>query len=138
MKIKKLLFVFLALTTAYFNSAYSAGKLNDKEIQYLKQLRDKAQKSDLAYQILESLTTEVGPRMAGTEGDARAVKWAENKFEQLGFDKVWKEPVTFPSWQRGEEYAEILSPFPQRVFVTALGNSVGTGAEGVQIGRAHV
>ncbi len=132
MKTIKLITIALILTAGCLKDVQSAGKLNDQEVNYLKQLRDKAQASDLAYQILESLTTEVGPRMAGTEGDARAVAWAEKKFQELGFDKIWKEPVTFPSWNRGDEYAEILSPFPQKVFVTALGNSVGTGEQGIR------
>ncbi len=132
MKIINFLSCVLLSVLFHANTVYAAGKLSSEELEYLEQLRDKAYSSDLAYQILESLTTEVGPRMAGTEGDARAVAWAEDKFKQLGFDKVWKEPVTFPSWHRGEEYAEILSPFPQKVMVTALGNSVGTGEQGVR------
>ncbi|MCM2338817.1 MAG: peptidase M28 family protein, partial [Lysobacter sp.] len=52
-------------------------------------LRETALASDLGYRITESLTTEVGPRMAGSEGDARAVAWAQAKFRELGYDKVW-------------------------------------------------
>lgn len=37
------------------------------------QLADKALQSNRAWEILESLTTEVGPRLAGTEADKRAV-----------------------------------------------------------------
>ena len=38
------------------------------------ELRDKAMSNTLAYDILESLTTEVGARMAGTPQDAMAVE----------------------------------------------------------------
>mgnify|MGYP006179284355 CR=1 FL=1 len=62
-------------------------------------------------------------RMAGTPADARAVAWAKAKFEALGFDKVYLEPVTFPVWLRHRERAEILAPFPQPLVVTALGGS---------------
>ena len=44
---------------------------------------------------------------AGSEADARAVAWAEAKFKALGFDKVWKEPVTFPKWERRSEHAAV-------------------------------
>ncbi len=125
---KNWVFIFAAILSFGVN----AEALTDAEMKYIEQLRVKAQKSNLGYEILESLTTEVGPRMAGTEGDARAVKWAEDKFKELGFDKVWKEPVTFPSWSRGVEVAEVITPFPQKMYVTALGNSVGTGEEGVR------
>ncbi|OYW95024.1 MAG: hypothetical protein B7Z18_04100, partial [Alishewanella sp. 32-51-5] len=47
---------------------------------------------DLAYNLVESLTVEVGPRLAGSEADLRSVVWAEQHFKQLGFDKVWREP----------------------------------------------
>ncbi len=115
----------------------AAGKLTEKEMAHAAKLRDAAKKSDLAYEILESLTTEVGPRMAGTPGDARAVAWAMDKFKTLKFDKVYKEPVTFTAWHRGTETAEILAPFPQPIMVTALGNSVGTGEEGIRGEIAH-
>lgn len=79
-----------------------------------------------AWNIVESLTTEVGPRMAGSAADARAVEWAKAKFRELGYDKVYTEPVTFPVWHRGVERAEVVSPFPQPLAITALGGSVGT------------
>lgn len=131
---KKLLIVALSSLAI---GCHAAGALTESEMRHAAELRDKAKKSDLAYQILESLTTEVGPRMAGTPGDARAVKWAEDKFKQLGFDKVYKEPVTFTTWHRGDEFAEVIAPFPQKLMITALGNSIGTGAEGIRGEIAH-
>lgn len=89
-------------------------------------LRDQAMAGTEAWDLVESLTTEVGPRLAGTPADARAVAWAKAKFESLGFDRVWLEPVTFPVWLRGHERAEVLVPFPQPLVITALGGSVGT------------
>jgi Zn-dependent M28 family amino/carboxypeptidase len=105
---------------------------SEKELQTAAWLRDTAKLDSSSYRILESLTTEVGPRMAGSAGDARAVAWAEAKFKELGFDKVWKEPVTFPTWTRGVETAEIISPFAQPLVITALGGSVGTAPEGLR------
>ncbi len=89
-------------------------------------LRDGALQKNDAYGLLESLTTEIGPRMAGSAADAKAVAWAEQKFKALGYDKVTLQPVTFPLWQRGHEKAEVLSPFPQKLSITALGGSIGT------------
>ncbi len=65
--------------------------------------RARAGQPTLGYEITESLTTEVGPRLAGSEADARAVAWAQAKFKALGFDRVWLEPVTFPKWERRSE-----------------------------------
>jgi Zn-dependent M28 family amino/carboxypeptidase len=97
----------------------------------LAKLRDHALASGLAWRLVASLTTEIGPRPAGSEADKRAVAWAVKNMKDLGFDKVWKEPVSFPTWVRGREEARILSPFPQPLHVTALGFSVGTGSEGM-------
>lgn len=105
---------------------------SERELQTAAWIRDAAGDDNKSYAIVESLTTEVGPRMAGTEADLRAVAWAEAKFKELGFDKVWKEPVTFPTWQRGVERAEVLAPFPQPLVITALGGSVATPAGGLQ------
>ncbi|MGQ4661534.1 M28 family peptidase [Lysobacter sp. F6437] len=88
-------------------------------------LRETALASDLGYRITESLTTEVGQRLAGSEADARAVAWAEAKFEALGYDKVWTEPVTFPKWERRSESAHVLGPHSQALAITALGGSPG-------------
>lgn len=85
----------------------------------------------LAYQLTESLTTEVGPRIAGSPADQRAVDWAVKNFKQLGFDKVWTEQFTTPYWQRGMARLEIVQPFPQSLVLTALGGSVGTSEQGI-------
>ena len=87
------------------------------------QLRGQALRDDTGWQVVKSLTTEVGPRMGGSEGDARAVDWAVAKFEELGFDKVWTEPVTFPKWERRSESARVLGSFAQPLHITALGGS---------------
>ncbi len=94
-------------------------------------LRDQALASDLAWQLVSSLTTEVGPRSAGSDGDRRGVEWALAAMKRLGFENVRSEPVTVPHWVRGEETGEILAPYRQKVLLTALGGSVGTPEEGV-------
>ena len=94
-------------------------------------LRDAALGDTLAYEITEGLTTEIGPRMAGTEAEARARTWAVAKLKSLGFSNVRVETFDMPVWVRGEERAEIVSPFPQKLAVTALGNSGATPAAGL-------
>ncbi|KKL03032.1 peptidase M28 family protein [Rheinheimera mesophila] len=87
---------------------------------------------DLAYQLVESLTVEVGPRIAGSEADRRAVQWALNKFTQLGYDKVWTEEFDMPGWTRGQASLEVVSPFAQPFVLTSLGGSVGTPKAGIR------
>src|SRR6056297_3613619 len=85
----------------------------------------------LALELVTSLTTEIGPRLAGTAQEARARDWAVDQLEKLGFSNVRVEPFAVPLWVRGDERAEILEPFPQPLAVTALGGSTATGPEGV-------
>ncbi|WP_202844150.1 M28 family peptidase [Luteimonas saliphila] len=92
-------------------------------------LRERALADDTGWKIVESLTTEVGPRLAGSEADARAVAWAQAKFRELGFDRVWIEPVRFPTWERRSEHAAVLGENAQPVVVTALGGSPGGTVE---------
>ena len=89
-------------------------------------LQAQAMEDELAWSLLASLTTDVGPRMAGTPGDALAVAWAQERMRELGFDRVWVEPVEFPLWQRRSEAAAIVSPRRQAMAVTALGGSPPT------------
>jgi carboxypeptidase Q len=95
------------------------------------QLRDQALTNQLAYELTESLTTEVGARLAGSPGDAKAVAWGKAKFESLGFDQVTLEPVTFERWTRGEETAEIIAPYPHKLAITALGRTLPTPDSGI-------
>src|SRR3982750_3834972 len=95
-------------------------------------LRDDALENDhYAWDIVEGLTTEVGQRLAATEAEARARDWAVRKLKALGFSNVHVEPFDMPGWVRGAESAEIVSPFPQRLVIAALGYSGSTGPEGV-------
>ena len=96
-------------------------------------LRDAALAGDtIAWDMAEGLTTEVGQRMAGTEAEARARTWAVRHLTGLGFSNVHVEPFDMQVWVRGAEHAEIVSPFPQSLIVTALGNSAATPASGIE------
>jgi carboxypeptidase Q len=95
-------------------------------------LRDAALKGTKAWDVVSSLTTEVGPRSAGSPGDRLAVAWALRTLQGLGFSNVHAEKVTVPHWVRGAEAGEITAPYPQRVVLTALGGSVGTRAAGIE------
>jgi hypothetical protein len=91
-----------------------------------------ARRDSVGYDILSSLTTEIGPRSAGTDAEARARQWAVDKLQALGFQNVRVEPFDVPLWRRGEEHAEIVAPFPQPLTITALGGSASTGPQGVE------
>lgn len=99
----------------------------------LEEVRSTALNSDeIAYDIVEGLTTEIGPRQGGTEAEARARTWSVAKLKSLGFDNVRIEEYQMPTWVRGEETAEIIAPFTHKLAVTALGNSGSTDDKGLE------
>lgn len=111
------------------------GEPGDESRRVARTLADQALTSDLAYEITRSLTTEVGPRLAGTEAEARARDWAVRKLTQLGFENVRVEPFELRVWTRGEsvhEEAAIVAPYPQPLFATSLGGAAGTPEAGVE------
>ncbi|MCR6625070.1 MAG: M28 family peptidase [Pseudoxanthomonas sp.] len=116
--------LLLALTFAVpALAAQRETRIPDAALVTATQLREQALADDTGWKVVESLTTEIGPRLAGSEADAKAVAWAEAKFKALGFDKVWLEPVTFPKWVRRSEHAVVLGEHAQPLTVTALGGS---------------
>jgi len=46
-----------------------------------------------AYDITESLTTEIGPRVGGSPQEALAREWAVAKFKEIGLQNVRIEPL---------------------------------------------
>ena len=96
-------------------------------------LRDKALGDDTAYGIVEGITTEVGPRMDGTEAEGRARTWAVARLKALGFRNVHVEPFQLPVWIRGTESASVVAPYPQALRLVGLGNSGATPPGGLTL-----
>ena len=95
-------------------------------------VRDRALKDTTAYDYVESVSVEVGPRLAGSEAAARARDWAVAKLTALGFSNVHVEPFPITAWLRGPEEAEIVAPHLQKLAIIGLGGSVPTPPDGVE------
>jgi len=120
---------------ATLTSAHAADKsltLAKADLTATNTLRERGLADDTGWRLVESLTTEVGPRSAGSSGDAAAVAWAQREMQRLGFANVRTMDVTVPHWVRGDAQFAVLSPWPQPMPVLALGGSVGTGADGIE------
>lgn len=86
----------------------------------------------IAWDFVEGITTEVGPRQAGTEAEKRGREWAVKWLKKQGFQNVAIEPFMMETWIPGDLHrAEIISPFPQPFVVQPLGGSASTGPEGI-------
>ncbi len=123
----------IALPLAAFAQApaQDAFVLDKRLVARAEALRDAALDDPLAFELVASLTTEVGPRLAGSAGDIAAVRWAEQKLTSLGFSNVRAEPVVVPRWDRGALDIRIAAPYPQPMAGTMLGGSVGTPEQGI-------
>jgi len=109
-----------------------AAPFSDADVEAAAVLRDEALAGSGAWEIVASLTTEVGPRPAGSAADRAAVAWAERKFAELGLANIRRQPVPVPHWERGTMEARTTAPFPQPLVATALGGSIGTPERGIE------
>jgi hypothetical protein len=76
-------------------------------------LAHKALSDDWSFKFLESLTSEIGPRLGGTEAEWRAADWAAARLKAAGMT-VHTESFPMTAWLRGVETAAIVKPAPQR------------------------
>ncbi len=84
-----------------------------------------------AWSILADLTTEIGPRPAGSPREAKARDWAVARLKALGFTHVAIEPFTVRGYVRGTDKARLTAPYDQPLAVTALGYSGTTDDTGI-------
>ncbi|MEZ5757850.1 MAG: M20/M25/M40 family metallo-hydrolase [Emcibacteraceae bacterium] len=117
--------------SANFASAQN-NVLTKEMIDHANMIGKNALKSSVTEDVITSLTTEVGHRLAGTANDKKGREWAVAKMKEMGFDRVWTEPVPFPVWHRGNTaILRMTAPFEQNLAMTALGTSVGTPEGGI-------
>lgn len=90
------------------------------------------QGSGVAWDIVEGLTTEIGPRPAGSAAEKRARDWGRAKLDALGFKNVRIEDFRTLAWTRGPESAALTAPYQQPLAITALGFSVPTPKQGLK------
>jgi acetylornithine deacetylase/succinyl-diaminopimelate desuccinylase-like protein len=85
--------------------------------------------------MLEYLCLNIGHRLSGSPAAAAAVEWTRQTMEAYGFDTVFLQPVMVPHWVRGKKeivrVTNSASIGNAELHSIAIGNSVGTGPEGV-------
>lgn len=123
---------FITLISALITAHAHAQDWTEPDLAAASALRQRALTGNAAYDHASSLTTEVGPRFAGSNGDSAAVRWALNRLGSLGFSRVRTQDVLVPRWVRGTAEISIVGPHAQPLVAAALGGSVGTSEEGVE------
>lgn len=90
------------------------------------------ERDTLAWDFVEGITTEVGPRQAGTEAEARGRAWAVSWLKANGFARVVVEPYMMDTWVPGDiARVAVVAPYPQPLTAVPLGNSAATPAGGL-------
>lgn len=116
-----------------FTAAALAATLPLQAAPTLAEHGDKLLEADtIAWDFTAGITTEVGPRQAGTEAEKRGRDWAVKWLKANGFANVADEPYMMDTWVPGDVMrAAVVSPFPQPLSVVPLGNSAATPAGGL-------
>jgi hypothetical protein len=112
-------------------SGVSKGQETEKVI---KAFFDEALTDKTAYNNLEILCKNYKGRVTGSKQAEAAVEYTFQLMQKMNLDRVEKQPVQVPCWERGErEVANIQSGKngKKEVHVTALGMSYGTGNAGL-------
>lgn len=125
----------LASFTGLAHAQTETFELDAETREIAQNLGQAALESDLAYEITESLTVEVGPRLAGTPQEARARDWAVQTLEELGFANVRVEDFELDLWTRGRSIYEevaISAPYPQELYAISLGGAAATPEGGLE------
>ena len=91
-----------------------------------------------AHARLRTLVAEHPGRLGGSAALAGAVRWSEQLLLGLGLDRVWKQDVPVPHWERGAPESVRLVPSPgstrtiANLTAAALGGSIATPPEGIR------
>ena len=126
----KLLFFLLLLSTRVV--------AQQDDSLFIRAIADEILVSGKAYENLRVLCKTVGGRLAGSPQTPKAESWGMNTLQQAGAGRVYLQQCTVPHWERGgKDVARIQYTDNKGKQVTtdldvlALGNSLGTGKEGV-------
>ncbi len=86
-----------------------------------------------SYEMLRSLSKDVGQRLSGSEGAKKAVVWSKETMESLGFDTVYLQEVMVPHWERGavEEVFYYEDKKKVNLSILGAGGTVSTPKEGI-------
>jgi len=101
----------------------------------IKRVFDESLTRGHAYSNLRYLCKNIGHRLSGSPQAAAAVEYTRQLMDQYGFDTVYLQPVMVPHWVRGEkDVVRIIGSEKvgtKALNALALGNSIGTGTDGI-------
>jgi carboxypeptidase Q len=111
-----------------------AGYSQSMDSVLVKKIVDETMTNGTAYTNLRMLCKQVGPRLSGSSNHYKAVLLTRQMLKTIGVDTVYLQACMVPHWVRGSKEAGELTLVDGKKFplhLTALGNSVGTGPNGI-------
>ena len=116
-----------------FLGGFLFAQKNADSLQF-KNISDEILVNGTAYESLRDLTQNIGHRLSGSAAYEKATDWAVQKLKEAGADKVWKEEVMVPVWERGKESLQIKegSGKWKSLKMLSLGNSEGSKGKDVE------
>lgn len=110
----------------------------DKHAFFIKSIYDHTLEKAQCDHWLSYLSDSIGGRLAGSEGAAQAVEYTFKELQSLGYgERFWKQECQVPRWERGETeevimtYSNEKGSFKKHLNALALGNTIGTGDNGI-------
>lgn len=111
----------------------------DEKAFFIKGIYDHVLENGQCDKWLTHLSDTIGGRLAGSRNAETAVDYTLLQLQQLGYaDSVYKQPCTVPKWERGDkeivraEWTEDNKRVTQELNALSLGNTIGTGSEGIR------
>jgi hypothetical protein len=132
--------IFVVASILFTSSIASA---QQEDSLFIKRISDEIFTNGKAYDNLHDLTKTIGGRLAGSPQMVKAEKWGLATMQASGADKAWLQECMVPHWVRGgnDEAEARYNGAPKgarntlikskKLNVLALGNSIGTGPEGI-------
>ena len=116
-----------------FLGGFLFAQKNADSIQF-KNISDEILVNGTAYESLRDLTQNIGHRLSGSAAYEKATDWAVQKLKEAGAEKVWKEEVMVPVWERGKESLQIKEGNGKwkSLKMLSLGNSEGSKGKDVE------
>ena len=106
---------------------------NTSAEQTLRTIYTEALSRGQAFENLRTLVTRFPGRLSGSKNLAGAIAWTEQTLSGFGLDRVYKQDVMVPHWERGarETVTMIHAAGAEPLSALALGGSVPSPAGGV-------
>ncbi len=130
-----MILLFLAISLSASFPLLGQEEIQDEDAFFIKKLYDRSLTDPAAHQWLEHLCKKIGGRLSGSENAVKAVDYTARVLDSIGMNSVIKQPCEVPHWVRGEkELVQVLKPDGSKTDLSALalGNSIGTGPNGIE------